>query len=72
MLHDPALEKKKPEIYWSMLQTAEQVAKRYNIGRDVMDEYGAASQQKARAAQEAGKFKDEIVPITVKAGVADP
>ena len=62
MLHDPALEKKKPEIHWSMLQTAEQVAKRYNIGRDVMDEYGAASQQKARAAQEAGKFKDEIVP----------
>ena len=72
MLHDPALEKKKPEIYWSMLQTAEQVAKRYNISRDVMDEYGAASQQKACAAQEAGRFKDEIAPITVKAGVADP
>jgi acetyl-CoA C-acetyltransferase len=71
MLRDPALDKKKPEIYWSMLQTAEQVAKRYNIGRDAMDEYGAASQQKACAAQEAGKFKDEIAPITVKAGVAD-
>lgn len=71
MLKDPALEKKKPEIYWSMLQTAEQVAKRYNIGREQMDEYGAASQQKACAAQEAGKFKDEIAPITVKAGVAD-
>jgi acetyl-CoA C-acetyltransferase len=72
MLTDPALVAKKPEIYWSMLQTAEQVAKRYNISRDVMDEYGAASQQKACAAQEAGKFKDEIAPITVKAGVADP
>jgi acetyl-CoA C-acetyltransferase len=72
MLTDPALVAKKPEIYWSMLQTAEQVAKRYNIGRDQMDEYGAASQQKACAAQEAGKFKDEIAPITVKAGVADP
>jgi acetyl-CoA C-acetyltransferase len=72
MLKDLDLEKKKPEIYWSMLQTAEQVAKRYNIGRDAMDEYGAASQQKACAAQEAGKFKDEIAPITVKAGVADP
>jgi acetyl-CoA C-acetyltransferase len=71
MLADPSLAKKKPEIYWNMLQTAEQVAKRYNIGRDVMDEYGAASQQKACAAQAAGKFKDEIAPITVKAGVAD-
>jgi acetyl-CoA C-acetyltransferase len=63
--------KKKPEIYWNMLQTAEQVAKRYHMGRDVMDEYGAASQQKACAAQAAGKFKDEIAPITVKAGVVD-
>jgi acetyl-CoA C-acetyltransferase len=72
MLRDLVLDKKKPEIYWSMLQTAEQVAKRYNISRDAMDEYGAASQQKAVAAQEAGKFKDEIAPITVKAGVADP
>ena len=71
MLKDPALEKLKPEIYWSMLQTAEQVAKRYDIGRDVMDEYGAASQQKACAAQAAGKFDDEIAPITVQAGVAD-
>jgi len=72
MLQDLALAKKKPEIYWNMLQTAEQVAKRYNIGRDVMDEYGAASQQKACAAQAAGKFNDEIAPITVRAGVADP
>ncbi len=72
MIQDPALVKKKPEIYWSMLQTAEQVAQRYGIGRDVMDDYGAASQQKACAAQAAGKFKDEIAPITVLAGVADP
>ena len=71
MLSDPALMKKKPEIYWNMLQTAEQVAKRYNIGRDRMDEYGAASQQKACAAQAAGKFNDEIAPITVQAGVVD-
>jgi len=71
MITDPNLEAKKPEIYWSMLQTAEQVAKRYNISRDAMDEYGAASQQKACAAQEAGKFKDEIAPMTVKAGVVD-
>ncbi len=71
MLKDLALEKQKPEIYWNMLQTAEQVAKRYGIGRDAMDEYGAASQQKAAAALEAGLFKAEIAPITVTAGVAD-
>ncbi len=71
MIFDPMLQKKKPEIYWSMLQTAEQVAQRYNIGRDAMDEYGAASQQKACAAQAAGKFDDEIAPITVTAGIAD-
>jgi len=71
MLRDLDLDKKKPEIYWSMLQTAEQVAKRYNISRDAMDEYGAASQQKACAAQAAGRFNDEIAPITVTAGVAD-
>jgi acetyl-CoA C-acetyltransferase len=72
MLADPWLVKHKPEIYWNMLQTAEQVAKRYDIGRDAMDEYGAASQQKAAAALEKGLFKDEIAPITVLAGVADP
>jgi acetyl-CoA C-acetyltransferase len=71
MLADSWLKQHKPEIYWNMLQTAEQVAKRYGIGRERMDEYGAASQQKACAAQEAGKFKDEIAPITVTAGVAD-
>jgi acetyl-CoA C-acetyltransferase len=72
MIRDPELNQKKPEIYWTMLQTAEQVAKRYKIARDVMDEYGAASQQKACAAQSAGLFDAEIAPITVMAGVADP
>jgi acetyl-CoA C-acetyltransferase len=71
MLADSWLKEHKPEIYWNMLQTAEQVAKRYKIGRERMDEYGAASQQKACAAQEAGKFKDEIIAVTVTAGVAD-
>ena len=64
MLNDPWLSKNKPEIYWNMLQTAENVAKRYNISRDAMDEYGAASQQKACAAQAAGLFDAEIAPIT--------
>jgi acetyl-CoA C-acetyltransferase len=72
MLSDPSLAKMKPEIYWNMLQTAEQVAKRYNIGRDVMDEYGARSQQLACAAQAAGYYDAEIAPITVTMGVADP
>jgi len=71
MFFDLALQKMKPEIYWSMLQTAEQVAKRYKISRDRMDEYGAASQQKACAAQAAGLFDAEIAPITVSAGVID-
>ena len=71
MIQDLAQAKHKPEIYWSMLQTAEQVAKRYHIGRDAMDEYGAASQQKACAAQAAGLFDAEIAPISVTAGVAD-
>jgi len=71
MLADPWLAKNKPEIYWNMLQTAENVAKRYNIGREAMDQYGAASQQRAAAALAAGLFKDEIAPITVTMGVAD-
>ncbi|MBS0507880.1 MAG: acetyl-CoA C-acyltransferase [Proteobacteria bacterium] len=71
MLFDPLLQKKKPEIYWNMLQTAENVAKRYRLGREAMDEYGAASQQKACAAQAAGLFDAEIAPIEVTMGVAD-
>lgn len=71
MAEDPELVAMKPEIYWNMLQTAEQVAKRYGITRDAMDEYGAASQQKACAAQAAGLFDAEIAPITVTMGVAD-
>jgi acetyl-CoA C-acetyltransferase len=68
---DPWLQDHKPEIYWNMLQTAEQVAKRYKIGRERMDQYGAASQQKACAAQDAGKFNDEMISVTTTAGVAD-
>jgi acetyl-CoA C-acetyltransferase len=71
MLVDPWLGKHKPEIYWNMLQTAENVARRYSIGRDAMDEYGAASQQRASAALAAGLFEAEIAPITVTAGVVD-
>jgi acetyl-CoA C-acetyltransferase len=72
MMQDSWLKQNKPAIYMSMLETAENVAKRYGIARERMDHYGAGSQQKACAAQEAGLFKDEIAPITVTAGVADP
>jgi acetyl-CoA C-acetyltransferase len=68
---DPSLEAAKPEIYWSMLQTAEQVASRYDISREQQDEYGANSQIKAAAAREAGKFDDEIVPITTTMKLVD-
>ena len=72
MLSEGWLQQHKPEIYWPMLQTAETVAKRYGISRERQDRYGAESQQRAAAAQSAGKFDDEIVPISVLAGVADP
>ena len=52
-----------PDIYMSMLETAEVVADRYGISREVMDEYGFQSQMRTAAAQEAGKFDDEIVPL---------
>ena len=65
MLHEDWIKAHKPALYMSMLETAENVAKRYGIGRERMDEYGARSQQRAAAAQAAGRFKDEIVPITV-------
>ncbi len=71
MIREAWLMKNKPELYWTMLQTAENVAKRYGIPREKQDEYGARSQQRAAAAAAAGKFADEIVPITVTAGVAD-
>ena len=72
MFTEDWLQQHKPELYWPMLQTAENVAKRYGISRERQDRYGVESQQRAAAAVTAGKFNDEIVPITVLAGVADP
>ena len=68
---DPWLMEHKPELYWNMLQTAEQVIKRYKIPKLAQDEYGVRSQQRAFAAQAAGKFADEIVPMTTIMGVVD-
>lgn len=69
--HEKWLTEKKPEIYWSMLQTAEQVASRYKISREGQDEYGVQSQQRASASREAGKFDKEIVPMTTIMKVVD-
>ena len=70
-LHDEWLNRHKPEIYWPMLQTAEYVAKKYNIPREVQDRYGVESQLRAAKGRAEGKFKDEIVPITTKMKVVD-
>ena len=68
---DEWLHRHKPEIYWPMLQTAEYVARRYNISREQQDRYGVESQLKAAKARAEGKFNDEIVPITTKMKVVD-
>ncbi|HXC20366.1 MAG TPA: acetyl-CoA C-acyltransferase [Steroidobacteraceae bacterium] len=71
MRRDPWIDEHKPTLFWSMLQTAETVAKRYNISKEAQDEYGVRSQLRAAAGQAAGKFKDEIVPMTTTMGVVD-
>jgi len=71
MLREPWLAANKPAIYWPMLQTAENVAKRYGISRERQDEFGVRSQQRAAAAAAAGRFDAEIVPMTTTMGVAD-
>ena len=72
MLEDTWLKRHHPAIYMPMLQTAEIVAKRYGIDRERQDRYGTESQLRAAAAQAAGRFDNEIVPITVRMAVADP
>ncbi|WP_293909732.1 acetyl-CoA C-acyltransferase [Deinococcus sp.] len=65
------LDEHKPDIYMPMLQTAEVVAKRYHISREVQDEYALQSQQRTAAAQQLGKFADEIVPYAAWQQVQD-
>jgi len=60
---DPSLVAMHPHVYMSMLETAEIVADRYNISREAMDAYGLQSQMRTAAAQQAGKFTDEIAPL---------
>ena len=68
---DEWLHRHHPETYWPMLQTAEYVARQYDISREKQDEYGVQSQQRAAKARAEGKYKDEIVPITTKMKVVD-
>jgi acetyl-CoA C-acetyltransferase len=68
---DPDLMKIKSDVYMPMLDTAETVAKRYGISRERQDEYSLESQRRTAAAQQGGKFNDEIAAITTKMGVVD-
>ena len=70
-LADKWIQKTKPALYMSMLETAEIVADRYNVSREDQDAYALQSQQRTAAGQEAGKFDDEIVPLTTNMGVMD-
>lgn len=68
---DSWLREHKPEIFMSMLETAEVVAKRYGVDREVQDVYSLESQRRTAAAQEAGRFDAEIVPISTEKKIVD-
>jgi acetyl-CoA C-acetyltransferase len=71
MINEDWITAHKPELYWPMLQTAEYVAKTYGISRERQDHYGVCSQLRATAARDAGKFTDEIAPMTTTMKVVD-
>jgi len=71
MFQEDWLKAHKPEVYWPMLQTAENVARRYKISREVQDRYGVDSQLKAAKARAEGRFKEEIAPISTTMIVVD-
>ena len=68
---DPNLKQKKPEVYMAMIDTAEVVAKRYQISREAQDEYSLESQRRTAAAQEAGRLDAEIAPLKTKKAVVN-
>ncbi len=68
---DPWIGKNKPELHMPMIDTAEVVAKRYSVTREAQDEYGLQSQERTAAAQEAGRFDDEIVPVQATKMILD-
>ena len=69
--HDPWIKEHKPAVYMTMIETADTVAERYKISRDAQDEYGLRSQLRMAAAQAAGKFADEIVPMAATMALKD-
>jgi len=69
--NDPKLSEMYPDIFMPMIDTADIVAKRYNLSREYQDEYSLESQRRMASAQQAGKFKDEIVPMATKMKVVD-
>jgi len=68
---DPALLEIKGEVYMPMIDTAEVVAKRYGIPREAQDEYALESQRRTASAQQGGRFKDELAPISTRMAVVD-
>ena len=70
-IHETWMDEHKPEVYMPMLETAEVVAKRYDVTREQQDEYALASQQRVAAGQRAGRFDAEIVPLTTRKLVQD-
>jgi acetyl-CoA C-acetyltransferase len=66
---DPGIMEIKPETYMAMIDTAEVVAQRYHISREAQDEYALESQKRTAAAQAAGKFDQEIIPVHTKMAV---
>src|SRR5215210_32184 len=68
---DPELIRLIPSLYMTMIETAEIVAERYNVSREAQDEYALRSQQRTAAAQQAGRFDDEIAPLPSRMAVQD-
>ncbi|GAA1000217.1 acetyl-CoA C-acyltransferase [Subtercola frigoramans] len=68
---DAWLEQNRPGVYWPMLRTAERVAEKFGVSRELQDLMGLQSQQRAKAARDAGRFDEEIAPITVTKLVTD-
>jgi acetyl-CoA C-acetyltransferase len=71
MAQDPWLVERRPELFMTMIETAEVVAKRYGVSRETQDEFALESQRRTAAAQQDGRFDDEIVPITTERVVVD-
>lgn len=71
-IQDEWVAEHRPSFFMSMLDTAEVVAQRYGVAKEAQDAYGVRSQQRAAASRAAGLFKDEIAPITVTMGAANP